>query len=183
VEISELRDVIIVHQNLPRNAGGSQGSPPTCFDTTKTRNGSPRDAAVVISLDTPCGLKEDAVRASEAQKRRACARGMLTGVHFPSLVYDREHQVSGSSAEGAVSRSKAEFDVIRQHLRPRNIACDIGANKSLHQLALMVGSRPIRATAGLGPTPATIAVVNCVAVEVTRQRSDSRRIGGLEVGR
>jgi hypothetical protein len=59
---------------------------------------------LLISLDTPCGLKEDAVRASGFQKQGQNARGMLTGVYLPNLVYDLEYPVSSSSAEGAVSR-------------------------------------------------------------------------------
>lgn len=43
-------------------------------DGALTHSGHPQDAALAISLDTRCGLKEDAVQASQSQQRRAKKR-------------------------------------------------------------------------------------------------------------
>ena len=80
---------------------GKSGSNSDIAKSTRlTYLGHPRDAALPYLLKHPAARKRQGVGPK-------CARGMLTGVYFPSLVYDREHPVSSSRAEGPASRSES----------------------------------------------------------------------------
>ena len=77
-----------------------------------------------------CGFKEDAVRASapEAAGRNAHGEDQLVSI-FKAWITTQGIRLRVRALKARLRDQKVELSVISRHLRPGDIACDIGANK------------------------------------------------------